>query len=124
MIPSAEDVLRWWPAIAARYERLDIVNDAALRRALTRASVLAADDDSLEPAALFVAFAETRAAFPGAWRLMAALLAQRQAMELGYDLTASSHELSKLCSDVLHRRADATLVVERFRLWLVPIRQA
>jgi len=124
VIPSAEDVLRWRPAIASRYERIDVVNEAAVQRALDRAITLADGDEHAEPAAVFMAFAETRAAFPGAWRLMAALLAERQAMAPGYGLTATAPELAALCSDVLHRRAHAADVAARFDAWLSPIRKA
>lgn len=117
-------MLRWWPQIAQRYRRLGIANETVIEKALARARELAQEAPFDEPAAVFFAFAETRAAFPGARRLMAALLAQRQAMELGCELNATTEDLAALCLDVLHRRADFEGIRSRFETWLVPRQKA
>jgi len=113
VIPSADAVEIAFSFVARRYRRMAICNRPAVERALRLAASLV-QDTSTEPAAMFFAFAATRAAFPAAWRLMAGVLAVRQAQMLGYHLEVNREDLDALCLDVLHGRADFPGVVTWF----------
>ena len=66
-----------------------------------------------EPASIFFAFADRRRAFPFAWKLMAVLLARRQAALNGLSLDSTASELDALCIDVLYQHASW----ETIRAW-------
>ncbi len=119
MIPSTDAFLVAYRFIARRYQRMPIANRAAVERARQLALSLSTTPPS-EPAALFFAFASTRAAFPAAWRLMSALLAARQAQMLGYNLQASQQDLEDLCTEVLYQRTDFPRVATWFAARLEP----
>lgn len=119
MIPSTDAFLVAYRFIARRYHRMPIANQVAVDRARQLAVSLSTTPAS-EPAALFFAFASTRAAFPAAWRLMSALLAARQAQMLGYHLQANQQDLEDLCAEVLYQRTDFPQVAAWFAARLDP----
>lgn len=77
MILDADRLVAWYPHCARRHRRVNLCDPAA-RQACERAAALAAGDAARTPAAVFLAFAESR---------------------------AEAEELDRLCLDVLHRRA-------------------
>jgi hypothetical protein len=122
MMLRLPDVLRRWPAVAQRFGRLDLHSPTAISGALLRAQLLAGGDPRREPVAVFFAFAETRAAFPGAWRLMSGLLAEAQARTNGLLLEPPGEALEQLCIAVLYRRVTFDDVARQFDEWLTPLR--
>lgn len=53
---------------------------------------------------MFFAFADKRRAFPFAWKLMAAMVAEVQASANGLSVEAEAAAYDELCVAVLHRR--------------------
>ena len=49
MIPAAEDIVPWWPFIARRFRRINVVNRAALDAALRKAEALDSESLSWRP---------------------------------------------------------------------------
>lgn len=105
MILPPTALIEWYPAVASHYNRVPLCDAAEVHRCCIRATALAAGDATLEPAAMFFAFADRRRAFPFAWKLMAATVAELQALANGFKLDISAQEYDAWCVDVLYKRA-------------------
>ena len=116
MILAPLQIVVGYPFLARRFRRIPLCDASAVEQACERALELAADDRRVEPAAIFFAFAERRAAFPFARRLMAAHLAMTQARVNGMSLRASHQELNVLFLDIAQRRRTWAEV----RAWFEP----
>ncbi len=115
MILDAGEVVLGYPFVAQRFGRVALCDPQAVEDCCNRAAELAGGSERDEPAALFYAFAGRRRAFPFAWKLMADILARRQAEVNGLRLLASRDEIGALCLEVLHRRVDYSRVRGWFR---------
>lgn len=108
MILAPTALIEWYPAVASHYNRVPLCDAAEVHRCCIRATALAAGDPKLEPAAMFFCFADRRRAFPFAWKLMAATVAELQALANGFMLNVSAQEYDLWCVDVLYKRAGWT----------------
>lgn len=115
MILDPSQIVAGYPFVARRLRRVAICDPIAVQQACERARELAASATE-EPAAIFLAFAERRRAFPFAWKAMAAIVTRAQALANGLRLDVSEDELDRLCADVLHRRVGW----EETRAWFGP----
>ncbi len=115
MILDPDPIVAGYPFVARRLRRVAVCDPAAVRQACDRARALASSPQE-EPAAIFLAFAERRRAFPFAWKAMAALITRAQARANALRLDATEEELGALCTEVLYRRVDW----ERVRAWFAP----
>jgi hypothetical protein len=106
MIPGADEILAGYPFVKRRWRIEQDPSDGAVRAAVEDAQSLAGSEAHAEPAALFFAFGRRPRAFPGAWRLMPALLALNQLQSLDLRLAADITELNDAGR---HRRPKADL---------------
>jgi len=104
VILDPDHLVAGYPFLARRLRRVSICDAVAVRGCCVRAEALAAGDTTVEPAAMFMAFAEKRRAFPFAWKAMAVHIARSQARANGLELDASEDELGTLCVSVLRRQ--------------------
>lgn len=74
-----------------------------------------ADHEDAAPAAVFFAFARRPRAFPGAWRLMPALLVLNQARSTSRRLDTNAEELNSLLLAVAKREIEFDDVLSWFR---------
>lgn len=103
MIPAPADILAGFRFAARRWKLSGEPSERSVTAAVEDATQLAADDAAAEPAALFFAFARRPRTFPGAWRLMPALLAMNQAKALGLRLRTERDELNRLLTRIAGR---------------------
>ena len=115
MILDPSQIVAGYPFVARRLRRVTLCDPIAVQQACERAGQLAASAAE-EPAAIFLAFAERRRAFPFAWMAMAAIITRAQAHANGLRLEMSEEELGQLCVDVLHRRVGW----DEVRAWFGP----
>ena len=113
MIIDASAIVEGYPFVAKRWQRVPICDPAAIHACCEWAEALADGASDDEPASIFFAFADRRRAFLFAWKLMAVLLARRQAALNGFSLDSTASELDALCIDVLYKHASW----ETIRAW-------
>lgn len=103
MILDPSQIVAGYPFVARRLRRVAMCDPVAVQQACERAKALATSEEE-EPAAVFLAFAERRRAFPFAWKAMAAIVMRAQALTNGLRLEVAEDDLDRLCVEVLYRR--------------------
>lgn len=117
MILDPDAIVAGYPFVARRLRRVAMCDPVAVQQACERARLRATFPEE-EPAAIFLAFAERRRAFPFAWKAMAAITTRAQAHAVGLLLDATDEELGALCSEVLYRRVGWPETLAWFAPWL------
>jgi hypothetical protein len=113
LIPKPDEIVAGFRFAARRWDLSGAPSQRAVEAGREDAVRLAAGDAATEPAALFFAFARRPRAFPGAWRLMPALLAINQARALGFRMRADRDEMNRLLTGIAARE----LTFDEVRAW-------